>query len=378
MHAVRCPQCKCLLSMDRPLLNAELRCDNCGAAFVASTKWVERAPTGAAAQPGEVHMYHSPRRRPAPRWPIFVVAFGGPGIILTIIGIWYFANYKRVEVKTPGGEVEYSTRMTAEDARQFQEDVTRKSRERLQAARSPEAWQSRPATGAPKKAPDLMPGGEDWRRLGSAPQPGARLAIPAKSDPKINVFLSHHPLETGLGGHVSGRARNGYDAPLRSVDVTVVAIGADDRPLAVLGTATCNYVPPGQAVPFCVEYRSILPQQIARLEGFASATRAADSEVYWRIDPLNCQTEIRGSTYILRGKTRNLSGQAVTDARIYCDFFDADGLWVGSAFGSLDDKKTRIGEKRHAFFTVEFDAAKNETLPQVIERSALRLIARKF
>jgi len=381
MHAVRCPQCKCLLSMDRPLVKARLECRNCGAVFIASTQWLEGAPSGVGAGRDEMHMYHSPGRKPAPHWPIFVVAFGTAAIVLIVVGIWYFANYTRVEVKTPDGQVEYSARMTRDEARRLREELKRRSsRARKVATLPPEVPQARNAASAPGKAPDLMPGGEEWRRMGGGASAARRvgLAVPAKSDPKIKIILSGRLRRPGPGGCVTGLARNKYDVPLRRIDITVVAFDSDDRPLAVLPATTCHYVPAGQAIAFCVEYTSIPSQQVARLEGFASATKAADREVYWRIDPLNCQTEIRGSTYILKGRTRNLSGKAVRDARVYCDFFDADGLIVGSAVGSLDDGKTRIGAGEHAFFTVEFDAAGKQTLPQVIERFAPRMIAREF
>lgn len=416
MYAVRCPHCKRILKLKRPVEQAKMKCRSCGGIFLGTTTQVaesaaaaatrpaapapaasdpaaELAAAGARAsahdpfgpappgrQPDEAAKPEEPLLRPRrqAQWPAIVVGAGVVGVIILVIVARYYFMHPRVQVREGDrkGPLIYDRRdIRGEHERHIQE--LKDQRENPAGARQAPPPPSPSVRPPPPGAPDVGPGSSAPPRAPPDSSTAQRAPPEAgpRGDPKItqlSAILEDRDAEIGAS-YLVGQIRSSYEHPLRSVRVEVMAYDNDGKMVAK-GTFVCRYVPAAGEARFSVPCGSLTSDRCARVEVVATnAMPLGALEVCWAEEsPMQCQRTGAGKV-VVRGEARNPYDTEVENVRVHCDFFSEEGVHLGSAGGELEDGETAIppGERRD--FVVEFTGRSMITDPVV----HVRVVGRK-
>ena len=328
MHMVECPGCHRHFKVPSPVHEAAMRCSRCGNSFVGSSVEVAdaagpppAAPSPAAAAPPVPGPRLAPVRSPSssPTSVLMVViSFFG---IVAVIALVAVAVVKMTQDRGSGGGSE------ARPAR----PASRRGR--------------RAGAGLDRTVPDSRrkpPVAEATSRAapGAAPGPGG--------DPKL-VAGQPHILRSGPGRstyHACGSLSCRYDKPLRSVTVRAEVDGVSGEPV------TYEYVAPNSVIRYSVPLPGGKVAE-ARVKIVAVGVPAGAGTIAWPIDPADVGKAqwLPDGKVVWRGRTRNPLSTPAKKVIIYCDFFFAEGLQVGSAVGKVTGSGI-VGAGRYAYFRV--------------------------
>ena len=398
MHAVRCPHCKKILKLSRPVERVKMKCRNCGGIFLGTTTQVgapagpaapkappaEKAPAPAA--PAEALMGLTPGgpppasaapgarperpvfrpKRPA-QWPIIVVAVGALLIVVFVFIARHYQTHPRVQVREGDkkGPLIYNRRdVRPEHDRRIQE--LKDQYEKPGGGKPPPPA---PKPGPPPGAPDVGPSSSTPRR---AP-PGAR----PLGDPRIQQITAVVvDGDAGLGAsYLVGEIRSTYDRPLRSVRLSITAYGRDGA-AAARGAFQCRYVPAQGDAMFSVPCGGLTSEQFGRAEVVAdSAVQMGDLEVCWAVDSAAIRTEQEDARkLVVHGSARNPYGEEIEGVKVYCDFFTEQGIHIGATVGALEQGAGgAIPPGKTRDFAVPFTGSAIMTEPNVY----VRIVGRK-
>ena len=385
MHVVTCPHCGRRSRTPRAVHEEKIEC-GCGQVFVATS--VEAgapaapAPTGPAApapaalRPVSHKSFNLHARSKSPL-PIIVVVGGLMALFMVAIVAWYFHAYPYREFRDEEtGKMIFGDRMTQSEFDRRVEEYQQKQT----AGRRPVA---RP--GARRDSGDYMTDSELRRAVtGGAQSDPTGIGNPSRflhgRFPDLTVIMdpkSPDAGDVGVGGHLLGYLRNGRSVPLRSATVNVYVLDTDNVWRGPL-VAQCDYVPAGYTIRFAVEFKSLAKDQIQDARGEVTAvTPAGPDKVCREVDGSAFSRKATDQRIILTGRAANTTQQLITDVMILCDFYNSDGVRVGSATAAMKDVK-QLSPKQSEYFTIEFDwTTTDEAAHERIPEFRMRLWARK-
>ena len=348
MHILRCPYCNMKFKAAKPLVNVRVKCPKCGKVFTGST--VEQASktdhTTAVDRPVELTMPIA-KRGYSPKVilamiGLFVGVAGALGL-----GAWgiYLASHPKVIIKSESGEVIESKRVSKEEAEERikeilspVESVARKPRATLQPARTTGA---RPSATI-KKSP-----------------------IPA-TDKKLKTQWAIVYSDIAEKYYLCGVLRSSYSKPLVNVWLTAYINGA------VGPSRSYPFVPPEGEIRFCLPLgeQQVNPDDVKVV---ARCKPANKDTIVWSVDTDQMEWGKEGTKVIWMGTVRNTTSMPVKDVRIYCNFFDDDGIEApgGARIGRITTGRT-IGIGKIADFQVELDTVGAEVYKTIVARAVGR------
>lgn len=396
MYTVTCPECDQVLDVPRPLQDARFRCGACGAVFVASTspvggsaaeepteKWSpydDITSSLADLPPAQPPTFRRPTKPPPPQWvPLAAIGVLVASVMLVFV-LWYFSSHPYVVVRGPDGREIFAGRVTRAEA----------DRKRAEAARAGEqARKSHEQPGEGEAAADNLAdeliremtqaqededeGDANRHRIGAD---GSATEIRAAGHANIRVtdmrFLGGVSGQYTLGGEV----RNDNDRALRSLKL-LLRYHDGEGMTHFFSPVTLRHIPATGGVRFSLDCGQLQLADIRELSAAATGIEVSGGAICLPVDSMDCQLERRGQLVILTGKARNDTATAIRETRIYCDFFTARGIHIGSAEGKLDEGAELRPGKR-AWFTVQFDTTDLDVIPDVVERFVIRIVGRIY
>lgn len=432
MKVIDCPSCKRVLALKQAVSNVRIRCKDCGAVFVGSSReaTAEEAagrhhhgppsagPSRPAKPSGPRSPYESeapafllqeppsrpaaPRNHPSPSPATYPPAPQGgyppeepnpeeyafkrkgvptwawltllalPVVLLFVGMIAYYYNRNPHEKLTNAqGEVVYEGKLSAEGKAELEEKI-RKEDEKKQ-----------------KRDIPLTPAGEAKFTAGvsvplDAPGPGASAPnggpaapeTPARDD-KVNTGNLKAIETKGVPdeGLVVGDLWNHHDTVLLSADVTVDLFDAQNNRLGS-ASAKVGAVPPNASVPFSAAYSGVNTQAVARIEGLALPRMAGPNYIAWFPPLRSCEFDNSTKKITVTGQTKSPVAGALTNVMAHCTFYDADNAVVGFVDVPAGvNGESPAGEQ--VPFNVVFDTSTTDVLPQVVHHFVLRIVAKK-
>jgi hypothetical protein len=177
-------------------------------------------------------------------------------------------------------------------------------------------------------------------------------------------------------GAIVGRVHNKHKYPLAGLEITVAARNDHGKLLTQVKT-NIRFVPADTTVPFSGTYKDLESDNFADLATTARAVKADPTVVCWMVGELY-SPEYEKQVVIFRNKTTNETGVPVKNVKVYCDFFNAENIWVGSAEGTLDERMTSIMPDKVAHFTVRYDTADKDILREAVHHAIARVVGERY
>ena len=344
MYVLQCPYCKTKFKTAKSLVDVRVKCPKCGKMFIGST--VEQVSkterTTAVAESVESAVLIAKRKYSAKVILVMVGLFVGVAGALGL-GAWgiYLASHPKIVIKTRSGEVIESKRVS-------QEEVEERIKEVLSPAENVER----------KPSATLQPD----RRVARRPSIINKPSIPV-SDRKLKTQWAIVYSDAADRYYLCGILKSSYSLALASVSLTVYINGA------VGPSRSYPFVPPEGEIRFCIP----LGQQEVNPEDVKVVARCklADKDtIVWSIDTDQMEWNKEGMKVIWRGTVRNVASAPVKDVKIYCNFFDDDGIEApgGARIGKVTTSRT-IGIGKIADFRVELDTIGAEMYKTIVARA---------
>jgi hypothetical protein len=418
MHAVRCPHCKRILKLDRPVERAKMRCRNCEKVFIGTTAVVAETesdarskniepespfpmptsqernapfelapedprPSSTTQRPHRARRAHDPEddaadrirrlaHRRAPVWPVVIVGVGMVALILVIIAVSYYRTHRRVKGVDKHGNVVYDRRDIRIGHEQELEKLGTKEQYEIRGSLAPKSEDGQdgvfyPPVPGVKPTPGVTPGVTPGP--GGAKTPGASPAGPP-SDENIKS-LGLHLIEGDVeASYLTGEIVNRYPNAVQSVSLWIQAYKRDGKK-AVDRIVKCTYVPAGGSARFSLPAGNLTDDEFDTSRSTVTATRVSqldDLTVCWEIDPAEVGLDATDRTKIVvTGTARNTYPQEVESVKVYVDFFTQEGIHVGQGVGTLEDGVEAIPPSKGKDFRVEYSrkAWGTDVTPQV-------------
>ncbi len=398
MHAVRCPHCKRILKLDRPVERAKMRCRNCEKVFIGTTAVVAETESDAQARglepespfpmpvdrnapldlapeeprsPAGGHRSHTARRSPSDRgadrgrhlayrrppvWPVVVVGVGVVALILVIIAASYYRSHPRVIGEDKDGNVLYDRRDIRLGHEKELEKLGTKGNYEIRGSLAPKDDDGREGVWVPPpRSPAPIPGakkGPTGGKTDSGRGPGA----PA-GDENIKT-LALRLIEGDVeAAFLVGEVVNRYPNALRSVTLRIQAYTREGKK-TIDQMFTCSYVPAGGSAMFSVPAGNLTDDTFDSSRSTVTASNASQLDeftVCWSIDPTEAGVDTTDQKKIIvTGTARNEWPQEVESVKVYVDFFTLEGIYVGQGVGELEDGVEAIPPSKGRDFRVEY------------------------
>ncbi len=428
MYAFACPSCAKQVPSPRPAKGAQVKCPQCGATFQGSTLELPDPPqdplavlqggaaasaprrvAGGSASPSAAFVYEAaaparvaaspkaaaPARAAAPAGtappayrampkrdstPAMIIAIAGIVLIFAaVFGIrWYVNHTYYVETNEAGATV-FEGWLTNEEAAARKAALEKKKDvviERMTAAAPSFFGDKNPQANSDD---DLL--AVNGPAMGT---PAVRSVQKlAKGDPRIALLLWEavgDPMANNTGGYIVGEIRNEHDVPAREIRLTVQLLAADGE-LIVSYITTIRYVPSKGNARFSIPWRGVAKDNIAKIEIAAETEKLTSHKDVWEISLDGMTTEVRDEwVYVVKGPVKSPRSYEVFEASVYGEFYDREGVLLGSGTGQLESGyKGRIGPGKTAFFVLDFDTrtSAREVIPQNVASYRLCLVADK-
>ena len=340
MHIVECPGCGRKFKVARQVVRRQMKCSRCGSAFVGSSTPAPDAPTAKGPAPvgvappatGSAPQAARPvrpaRSGSSAAGPIMlaVTIIGVIGIAVLAIAFVYVRTHPtvEVEVRQPYEQNPYAARR-----------------------RNPP---DRGDTSAPR-TPDGRTGPGPRPPTPADPPPTTPAGQP-KIDPMLGVGFKI--VEAGAASedvYICGVIHNRYKHALKSVTVTVYKYGA------IGPRQTCLYVPPEGTVRYCIDLKSDKTLAEANVQVGATAVKAPENMIIWQIPDDGLAPEMVNDVFVWRGRTRNPTDRTASNVKVYIDYYDDLGIYLGSApAGGLSGDERTVGPGKTARFRVAAEA----------------------
>lgn len=342
MHVVQCPLCRRKFKVPAPVTEARMKCSRCGQAFIGSTVEEIGAPIPLAPSnvdgPAPALRSTEPKPRQMRRTTsstsvilLIVGIFGILGIAAMAIIIHYRLTHPTVIVR------DAKTGRIIEQEKTTLEEAGRKiARHRAEAGGS-----------APPKH-----------------SPGENQTI--KGDPKLQTGWEIVKTDGVEKMYVCGSVLNMYAVARKQITVTVYINGV--RGLS----RTYQFVPPEGVIHFSIRLGGRKADE-NNIKVIATGEPVDADTIIWTIDASRMNSDDQNDKVVWSGRTRNRSSVPVKDVKIYCDFFDDEGVQGNDkpVIGELVSART-IGSGKSANFRVEFDAVGASVYDTVVARAVGR------
>ena len=398
MHAVRCPHCKRILKLDRPVERAKMRCRNCEKVFIGTTAVVAETESDAQARSIEPespfptpvdreapfdlapeeprsseggHRSRTARRTGGPRddgadrarrlayrrppvWPVVIVGVGVVALILVIIAVSYYRSHPRVRGEDQHGNVVYDRRDIRIGHEQQMEKLGTKGNYEIRGSLAPKSEDGQDGVWHPP-VPGPAPGAKTAPTGGKAAPPGTPAGPPSDENIKsIGLRLIEGDVEVSF---LVGEIVNRYPTALQSATLRIQAYNREGK-RSVDRLFTCSYVPPGGSARFSVPAGNLTEDEIDLSRSTVTATNVSQMDeltACWRIDPAEVGLDTSDKTkVVITGTARNEGPQEVESVKIYVDFFTLEGIYVGQGVGTLEDGVEAIPPNKSRDFRVEY------------------------
>ena len=313
--------------------------------------------------------------------PLVAVAIATVCIIAGVFIAWYLTNYRYVEIRTPDGRVVFADRVTEREAKKIREDELDKYEEQMAKVEAQKA--------AMEAAAEPKPTASRTIRTTDKPSPrGIKIRIAAHSDPKIRMTTNHRELSDEkrgelLGelldedrGMIAGHLLSKYTGTLRSVEIVAELFDTDEKKLKTLTTTRMNVLA-GKPIGFVLVYDGVPAFDISTIVVDAVANQATRLDVAMEVAATDCEMNIDGTSVVITGRVRNTMPTALRQIEIHCDFTAAEGVYLGSARGRIEDSLTELAPGEWAFFTAKFNPSVVGRMSQAAEGFSVVLIGRK-
>ncbi len=343
MHIVQCPHCRSNFKIPGPVTDARMKCSRCGSTFVGTSTEKADAPVppvpsnvegpvpsnveGPAPKPHQAEHATAPgrtRRKTSTKSIILLIVgiFGVLGIAVMLAMAYYRQTHPiSIERDAKTGKVIERGRVTqAEAERRIKKLRTSAGDER-----------ATPGTNEGDNHPDSP-------------------TQATEGDPKLKVnwkIVRTGAIETT---YVCGSVLNTYAAPQKQVTVTAYING-------VRGPGkTYRFVPSEKAIRYSICLRGLRATE-DNVKVAATGEPADRDTIVLSIESDQMNYSEQNDKAVRTGTVRNRSSVPIKDVKIYCDFFDSDGVQGNEqdVIGKLVSVRT-IGAGKTAPFRVEFDA----------------------
>ena len=330
MQAVTCPQCKRVYQIDRPGPQTTVRCRRCGTEFLAAPN-PPQPPAGAkedqAARPVRLHMYHRTRRKAGPWTAVVTLVFLGGAIALGMV-LWAQLGKQRPE---PAATSQPTARQP-----------------RSQPVRTTDRWTGEALTGKT-----------------------------VRNDKSVHIELRR--IQGDIPGHwiVVAALHNNHEYAVLEAKVSISAGGKGKKPSSTRSIA-CRYIPAGDSVGVSTEFVGLSTEDL-QFSAVVDTVGVAPKTICVPVDPQSCRMErdTANRRIVITGELRNIADFALSDVRVFCDFYTRQGEWRAEAVGELTSAK-RIEPNGTAGFRAVMDGKQAGILVEIItDRPALRMVAVK-
>ena len=352
MQSLECPFCHARLSLPASPRGKQVRCPRCGRVFTPGPS----TPAGPASPTRDgASVFGAPDRGRAAgksdrARKVALLVGGFAGIVLVVVlgaMVVVIRSRPTVEIRDrETGKVIRRQRMSRAEAERLRREDLAKAAERRWKRRGPQASPVQPA--------------DTSGRAGPA---GAALPPVPKSDPNLDVGTPAL-VSGGIVGntvYACGRVLNKYGVALETVTLTAYVDHARGP------TVSYVFVPAGGSLRYCIPLGVLDPAR-AEVRIVAAGKKARADLVVWELDPQRMQSLPKEGKVVWTGTLHNHTTTPLKNVRVYCDFFDPDGIQGGSAQGGLVSAKT-VGVGKSASFRVEFTDISAELYPQVVARA---------
>lgn len=358
MHTIQCPSCGRKFRLAQPVINGKLKCSKCGQSFVGtSVEEDQAAPSGGRPQ--------SPAAQPAPAPALAAMRAaipagrrkGNPALVAGILavtvlalgGIGYaiFHLSNRVEIVDPKtGSHTYVTkdefaRQQAEQKRKAGEEAEKEAAAAAAklAKATPAARPNvrRPAGSQASTNPGETPGENTTENTAANPPP----VPPPAADPNIQMG-DPKTIERLAAGKtfLVGTFKNLTDKPLAEVKIQPLLQG---NPITLEGTkqsisASYKFIPAHGQSRYCIELPPTSPPiDASKVDLKVQSTPLEGGQYVWNINK-DVKLDQGEDSPMVAGFIKNTNPTPVKNVRIYCEFFDAEGVQGGSAQGALKNE----------------------------------------
>lgn len=413
MHAVRCPHCKRILKLDRPVERAKMRCRNCEKVFIGTTAIVaetesdpraksiepespfpmpvdreapfELAPEEPRSSSGAHRSHTTGRRRDphdhgadrarqlahrrAPVWPVVVVGVGVLALILVIVAVSYYRSHPKVKGVDRDGNTVYDRRDTRLGHEVELEKVGTKGRYEIRGSLAPKSKDGKEGVWLPPpREPAPVPGSKTGSTGGkTAPGPDSAGPTGDENIKTLGLRLIEGDVEAAF---LVGEIVNRYPTPVQSATLRIQAYKRDGKK-AVDHLFTCSYIPAGGSARFSVPAGNLTEDDMDLSRSNVTASNVSQLDelaVCWSIDPAEVGLDTSDKTKIVvTGTARNEWPQEVESVKVYVDFFTLEGIYVGQGVGTLEDGVEAIPPSKGRGFRVEYSrkAWGTDVTPQI-------------
>ncbi len=351
MYVLECPHCHARLKASKPMVNARVKCSKCGEVFIGSTIEQVSKPKRPAPAAERIELARPAyKRKYSPRVILALVGLSVGVAGAFGLGAWgiYLAYHPKVIVR------ERQTGKVIESKRLSQEEAEEKVKEVLSAPQQYQGAEPVPVRGRPvdRKVP-----GKDESSATHKP------SIPL-GDEKIRSSWSIVYADISNRYYICGMLASSYSTALAEATVTAY-IDATVGP-----SKTYPFVPPEGEIRFCLPLGQKKVDQ-GEVKIVVRGKPADKETVVLSIDSDEMERDTEGTKVIWTGTLRNTSGVPVKDVRVYCNFFDDDGIEVsgGTRVGKVTTGRT-IGIGKVADFRVELDVVGAEVYKTIVARAA--------
>ena len=424
MHAVRCPNCRRTLRLDKAVQNARLRCRHCGHIFAGTSQEVavpartaekrpqspplqtppplmapppqssdpfpsfasepagpfpQAGPGPAAAPPGPPMAPYPVRKRPSVV-PLIIVCVGFVAIIGASIGAYWLATHKQGTIRDTRGNILESGWWTEE------ERAAKEAEWKKRTGGDASLDGAEPAPLTPTTPRDVGPGAHIAPTPpGPAKPPGPAAAVVdpndmVTGDPKLIATAEGNPVtrdETPASGWIVGTVENRYDHPIQVAKIAIYTYDVNDQRRPPFD-GLCCFIPPGGTVRFSAKYRGLTKGHIYKIIAKAySPARAAANVVSWAIPAEQTNRDNQGRSVIITGRVKNPHGFAVRNLKIHYDVYDAEGVQINETTKSAGKVPEALAAGGEGDFTITFSPSVTGYSIQMVRKWVIRVWAEK-
>jgi hypothetical protein len=418
MYSVRCPICQHLLKVKREYHQAKFKCNHCQGLFTGSTEVITEsagtggdaagaAPAGKAASGKPAAPRKAPETvalgpEPAPSPPMDKgpahappsAVYGrhpigtrkkssfGPiiGIVVMVLVaapivalIYHFNTHTHVagEGWVPNDELQ--KRLAADKAKREGTDV---AATQTAATDTPRAAKNSDNPGAAPADSGSGDSGEKPIQQGERYESGEFAQPKTNGDKKITVMETKDiPNDIDpSAGDIVGTVHNGYDRPLRSIQLTIQICDGNNKVVARASTAI-EWVPAQATMPFSVKRK--VPMDDKKVVAYATAEVADESTMSWVIPAEEYRWEKKEQTteVVFSGKTKNETKAFLKDVEVTADFFTKEGIYLGTVNGPLREEEAAkgLGPGKLGHFSLIYDAKEGGSGTDIVQKAVARI-----